>query len=63
LIIFNTKEAELLQIRKKPKYEEKERTEKLFNILDLEIEPFDNVIYFLPRGKNGKPNSAYTQDK
>jgi uncharacterized protein len=63
LIIFNTKEAELLQIHKKPKYEEKERTEKLFNILNLEIEPFDNVIYFLPRGKNGKPNSAYIPDK
>ncbi|MGI8832830.1 MAG: hypothetical protein ACR2IS_09370 [Nitrososphaeraceae archaeon] len=63
LIIFNTKEAELLQIHKKPKDEEKERTEKLFNILDLEIEPFDNVTYFLPRGKNGKPNSAYIPDK
>ena len=63
LIIFNTKESELLQIHKKPKDEEKERTEKLFNILDLEIEPFDNVTYFLPRGKNGKPNSAYIPDK
>src|ERR687892_87519 len=43
LIIFNTKEAELLQIHKKQKEKEKERTEKLFDILDLEIEPFDNV--------------------
>src|SRR5918992_4978373 len=63
LIIFNTKEAELLQIHKKQKEEEKERTEKLFDILDLEIEPFDNVTYFLPRGKNGKPNSAFIPDK
>lgn len=58
LIIFNTKEAELLQIDKRQK-NVKERTEKLFNILDLEIQPFDNVRYFLPRGKDGKPNSAY----
>ena len=63
LIIFNTKEAELLQIHKKQKEKEKERTEKLFDILDLEIEPFDNVTYFLPRGKNGKPNSAFIPDK
>jgi DNA helicase HerA-like ATPase len=58
LIIFNTKEAELLQIDKRQK-NVKERTEKLFNILDLEIQPFDNVRYFLPRGKDGRPNSAY----
>ena len=58
LIIFNTKEGELLQIKKKKK-NVKERTEKLFNILDLEIQPFDNVRYFLPRRKDGKPNSAY----
>jgi DNA helicase HerA-like ATPase len=63
LIIFNTKEAELLQIHKRQKEKEKERTEKLFDILDLEIEPFDNVTYFLPRGKNGKPNSAFIPDK
>ena len=58
LIIFNTKEGELLQIDKRQK-NVKERTEKLFDILDLEIQPFDNVMYFLPRGKDGKPNSAY----
>jgi uncharacterized protein len=63
LIIFNTKEAELLQIHKRQKEKEKERTEKLYDILDLEIEPFDNVTYFLPRGKNGKPNSAFIPDK
>jgi uncharacterized protein len=63
LIIFNTKGAELLQIHKRQKEKEKERTEKLYDILDLEIEPFDNVTYFLPRGKNGKPNSAFIPDK
>jgi DNA helicase HerA-like ATPase len=63
LIIFNTKEAELLQIHKKQKEKEKKRTEELFDILDLETEPFENVKYFLPRGKNGKPNSAFIPDK
>jgi DNA helicase HerA-like ATPase len=58
LIIFNTKEGELLQIDKRQK-NVKERIEKLFDILDLEIQPFDNVRYFLPRGKDGKPNSVY----
>jgi DNA helicase HerA-like ATPase len=58
LIIFNTKERDLLQIDKKPT-DIKERTERLFDILDLEIEPFENVTYFLPRGKDGKPNSMH----
>jgi DNA helicase HerA-like ATPase len=61
LIIFNTKEGELLQIDKKPK-DVKKRTEQLFDILDLDIEPFDNVTYFLPRGRDGKPNSAHLPD-
>ena len=58
VIIFNTKQAELLQIDKKQK-KVKESTEKLFGILELDIEPFENVTYFLPRGKDGRPNSAY----
>ena len=58
LIIFNTKEQDLLHIDKKPT-DIKERTENLFNILDLELEPFENVSYFLPRGKDGKPNSMH----
>jgi uncharacterized protein len=58
LIIFNTKEQDLLHIDKKPT-DIKERTETLFNILDLELEPFENVAYFLPRGKDGKPNSMH----
>ena len=37
----------------------KERNRKLFNILNLDIEPFDNVTYFLSRGKDGKPNSVH----
>jgi uncharacterized protein len=58
LIIFNTKEAELLEIHRRQK-KETDRTARLFSVLDLEIEPFQNVTYFLPRGKNGKPNSAH----
>jgi uncharacterized protein len=61
LIIFNTKQGELLQIDKKKK-NVKESTEKLFEILDLEIEPYENVTYFLPRGRDGKPNSAFIPD-
>lgn len=58
VIIFNTKQGELLQIDKKQK-DVKERTEKLFDILDLDIQPFENVTYFLPRGRDGRPNSGY----
>ncbi len=58
LIIFNTKEKDLLQIDKKST-DIKERTEQIFDLLDLELEPFDNVTYFLPRGKDGKPNSMH----
>ena len=58
LIILNTKESELLQIDKLQK-DVKERNEKLFDLLKLQISAFNNVTYFLPRGKDGKPNSAY----
>jgi hypothetical protein len=58
LIIFNTKEQDLLHIDQKEKYVQK-RTERLFDVLDLDIEPFENVTYFLPRGKDGKPNSIH----
>ncbi|MGI9011825.1 MAG: hypothetical protein ACR2F1_11645 [Nitrososphaeraceae archaeon] len=58
LIIFNTKEQDLLYIDQKEKYTKK-RTERLFDVLDLDIAPFENVTYFLPRGKDGKPNSIH----
>src|SRR5918996_1185174 len=58
LIIFNTKEQDLLHIDQKEKYTKK-RTERLFDVLDLDIEPFENVTFFLPRGKDGKPNSIH----
>ena len=33
--------------------------EKFFEILNLNLAPFNNVTYFLPRGKDGKPNSSH----
>ena len=62
LIIFNTKEHDLLYIDEKEKHIKK-RTERLFDVLDLDIEPFENVTYFLPRGKDGKPNSIHIPKK
>jgi DNA helicase HerA-like ATPase len=56
IIIFNTKEEDLLHIDKKKKANKK--TKMLFDLLDLDIKPFENVTYFLPRGRDGRPNSA-----
>jgi uncharacterized protein len=56
IVIFNTKEEDLLHIGEKRKA--KNNAKKLFDLLDLEIKPFVNVTYFLPRGRDGKPNSA-----
>lgn len=35
------------------------RDKELFELLQLDIKPFDNVSYFLPRGKDGKPLSIH----
>ena len=56
IIIFNTKEEDLLHIDKRKKANKK--TKKLFDLLDLDIKPFENVTYFLPRGRDGMANSA-----
>jgi DNA helicase HerA-like ATPase len=56
IIIFNTKEEDLLHINEKKKANKK--TKMLFDLLDLDIKPFENVTYFLPRGRDGRPNSA-----
>ena len=56
IIIFNTKEENLLHIDEKKKINKK--TKKLFDLLDLDIKPFENVTYFLPRGKDGMANSV-----
>ena len=57
VIIFNTKEEDLLHIHAKEDEENKKKN--LFDLLDLQIEPFNNVTYFLPRGRDGKPNSMH----
>ncbi len=56
IIIFNTKEEDLLHVDEKKKANKK--TKMLFDLLDLDIKPFENVTYFLPRGRDGRPNSA-----
>jgi uncharacterized protein len=56
IIIFNTKEEDLLHIDQSKKTDKK--TKKLFDLLDLDIKPFENVTYFLPRGRDGRANSA-----
>lgn len=59
LVIFNTKEGDLLSIHDGDDEENKKKNEETFSILNLQLEPFENVTYFLPRGKDGKPNSIY----
>jgi len=59
IIIFNIKEKDLLQIDEIQDKEKRLTKEKYFHMLNLEMRPFDNVTYFLPRGKDGKPNSVH----
>jgi uncharacterized protein len=58
IIIFNTREDDLLHIHER---EENitERDNKLYKNLQILPDPFDNVTYFLPRGKDGKPISVH----
>ena len=58
LIIFNTKEEDLLHIHN---IQEKINSQIMedYGLVELKVEPFENVTYFLPRGKDGKPNSLY----
>ena len=60
IIIFNAKEEDLLHVDEKRKV--KKTTKKMFDLLDLHLEPFDNVTYFLPRGSDGQPNSAFVPE-
>jgi uncharacterized protein len=58
MIIFNTREEDLLHI-----HEQQDsvsgRDKELFKLLRLDTRPFDNVSYFLPRGRDGKPLSIH----
>lgn len=62
IIMFNTKEKDLLFIDKKREKEISKEDQQLLDSLDLELTPFHNVKYFLPRGKNGSPNSAHVPE-
>jgi hypothetical protein len=60
IIIFNTKCGDLLHIDHDEEMNFKKNNDKeSFDILNLDVSPFDNVTYFLPRGRDGRPNSAY----
>lgn len=59
LIIFNTKEQDLLQVdveEDEKKFDKEDR--EFFKLLGLDTKPFSNVTHYLPRGSDGKPNSA-----
>jgi uncharacterized protein len=59
LILFNTKEKDLLSVDKNKDENLDQKDKDLLKILNMDLTHFQNVKYFLPRGKNGKPNSAY----
>ena len=66
LILFNTKEKGLLYLNddednNKDNYEQKDID--FMNLLNMNINKFQDVKYFLPRGKDGKPNSAHIPQK
>lgn len=58
MIIFNTRQEDLLHIHETQE-NVSQRDKELFKLLQLDIKPFDNVSYFLPRGKDGKPLSIH----
>jgi len=59
IIIFNTREDDLLYIHEKEEEKITEKDNKLYEILKISADPFYNVTYFLPRGKDGKPISVH----
>lgn len=63
IIMFNTKEKDLLYVDKKREKEISEEDQQLLDSLRLDLKPFRNVKYFLPRGRNGRPNSAHVPEK
>jgi len=56
VIIFNVKHSDLLHIDEEPD-DLTEQDRRMYHELDLEIRPFENVSYFLPRGQEGQPDS------
>ena len=61
IIIFNTREEDLLHIHESQE-NVSDRDKELFKLLQLDVKPFDNVSYFLPRGRDGKPLSIHIPD-
>jgi hypothetical protein len=61
-IIFNVKRADLLHIDEKGDNLSEEDL-RLYNLLDIDCKPFNNVKYFLPRGQGGKPDSDSPPNK
>ena len=61
IIIFNTREEDLLHIHENQE-NVSDRDKELFKLLQLDVKPFDNVSYFLPRGRDGKPLSIHIPD-
>ncbi len=55
-VIFNVKHSDLLHIDEKPEDLRKEDLE-MYKTLDLPVEQFNNVKYFLPRDPSGNPDS------
>lgn len=63
IILFNTKEKDLLYLDKERDEDYTVEDKQVLDLLGLNLTPFNNVKYFLPRGKDGKPNSAHIPDK
>ena len=63
IILFNTKEKDLLYLDKERDEGYASEDKHVLDILGLNLTPFNNVKYFLPRGKDGKPNSAHVPEK
>ena len=58
IIMFNTREDDLLHIDEEESHIT-ERDSKLYKNLEISLNPFENVTYFLPRGNDGKPISVH----
>jgi uncharacterized protein len=63
IILFNTKEKDLLYLDRERDEDYTLEDKQILDLLGLNLTPFSNVKYFLPRGKDGKPNSAHIPDK
>jgi DNA helicase HerA-like ATPase len=58
IIIFNTREDDLLHLDE-AQGTITDRDKELYDLLEIPPEPFTKVIYYLPRGIDGKPISTH----